>query len=182
MRLKKWRGTVLFAVILTTMGLTIGLKLYAVADTVGAATAGTTTSAGVALPATPQPTTQPTTSATAVPSAAAVTPTPAPSAAAAAPSSAAPANGSKTIDGQVEQTQYGPIQVSVTFVGSTITAVTELQAPSDRGRSVEINQQAAPILEQEVLASQSAKIDTVSGATYTSDGYAQSVQSAIDQL
>ena len=88
----------------------------------------------------------------------------------------------KTIDGQVEQTAYGPIQVSVTFVDSTITAVTELQAPNDRGRSVEINQQAAPILEQEVLAAQSANIDTVSGATYTSEGYAQSVQSAIDQL
>lgn len=179
MRLKKWRGTVLFAVILTTMGLTIGLKLYGVADTVGAAAAGTTTSAGVASPATPQPTTA---ASTPSPSAAAVTPAPAPSTQAPSASAAAPAGVTKKVDGQVEQTPYGPLQVSVTFVDSKITAVTELQSPSDRGRSVEINQQAAPILEQEVLASQSARIDTVSGATYTSDGYAQSVQSAIDQL
>lgn len=165
MRLKKWRGTLLFAVILTTMGLTIGLKLYGAADLAGASAPGTTTSAGVGMPATPQPATAPAASA------------PAPSAAPAAPSGV-----TKTIDGQVAQTAYGPLQVSVTFVDSTITAVTELQAPNDRGRSVEINQQAAPILEQEVLAAQSANIDTVSGATYTSEGYAQSVQSAIDQL
>ncbi|GAA3891268.1 hypothetical protein GCM10022381_36490 [Leifsonia kafniensis] len=177
MRLKKWRGTMLFAVILTTMGLTIGLKLYGTADLVGASASGTTTSAGVALPSTPQPTV----ASAPVPSGAAVTPTPAPSATAATPSAAASAGVTTTIDGQVEQTRYGPIQVAVTFVDSTITAVTELQAPSNEGRSVEINQQAAPLLEQEVLASQSANIDTVSGATYTSDGYARSVQSAIDQ-
>jgi uncharacterized protein with FMN-binding domain len=72
--------------------------------------------------------------------------------------------------------------VQITVVGSKITAVQELQAPSDDRRSESINAQAAPILEQEVLASQSANIDTVSGATYTSDGYKQSLQSAIDQL
>lgn len=167
MRLKKWRGTMLFAVILTAMGLTIGLKLYGVADMVGTSASGTTTSAGVGLPATPQPTTAP------APGAAAAAP---------APAAAAPAGVTKTIDGQVEQTAYGPLQVSVTFVDKKITAVTELQAPNDRGTSIEINQQAAPILEQEVLAAQSANIDTVSGATYTSVGYAQSVQSAIDKL
>ncbi len=174
MRVKKWRGTMLFAVILTTMGLTIGLKLYSAADVVGAA-AGTTTSAGVAVPSTPQLSTpQPSTPQLLTPQ---PTTAPAPSA-----SAAAPAGVTKTIDGQVEQTQYGPLQVSVTFVDRAITAVTELQAPNDRGTSIEINQQAAPILEQEVLAAQSAKIDTVSGATYTSEGYAQSVQSAIDRL
>ncbi|HEY2557446.1 MAG TPA: FMN-binding protein, partial [Diaminobutyricibacter sp.] len=115
-------------------------------------------------------------------------PTPSPSAstpAAAAPSASASAPAAaaapRTVDGAVEQTPYGPIQVQLTYTGTKITAVTELQSPSDRGRSVEINQQAGPILEQEVLSSQSAKIDTVSGATYTSDGYAQSVQSAIDK-
>ena len=70
---------------------------------------------------------------------------------------------------------------SVTFSGSTITALKTLQAPDRDGRDVEINSQALPLLEQEVLASQSANIDTVSGATYTSEGYIQSVQSAIDQ-
>lgn len=173
MRLKKWRGTLLFAVILTTMGLTIGLKLYGAADLAGASAPGTTTSAGVGVPATPQPATGPASG----PASVAV-----PSAEAAAPTPAAPSGVTTTIDGQVKQTAYGPLQVSVTFVDGTITAVTELQAPNDRGRSVEINQQAAPILEQEVLTAQSANIDTVSGATYTSEGYAQSVQSAIDQL
>jgi uncharacterized protein with FMN-binding domain len=71
--------------------------------------------------------------------------------------------------------------VQVTFSGSTITAVQVLQSPSDR-RSQEINQQATPILEQEAIAAQSASIDTVSGATYTSESYMQSLQSAIDQL
>jgi uncharacterized protein with FMN-binding domain len=80
------------------------------------------------------------------------------------------------------QTRFGPIQVQITVEGSKITAVQELQSPSDDRRSESINEQAAPILEQEVLASQSASIDTVSGATYTSDGYKQSLQSAIDQL
>jgi uncharacterized protein with FMN-binding domain len=71
--------------------------------------------------------------------------------------------------------------VKVTFSGSTITAVDTVQAPSENGRDIEINQRALPILEQEALASQSAAIDTVSGATYTSEGYIQSLQSAIDQ-
>ncbi|MDR6611569.1 FMN-binding protein [Leifsonia sp. 1010] len=56
-----------------------------------------------------------------------------------------------------------------------------LQSPDRDGRDIEINDRALPILQQEVLASQSANIDTVSGATYTSEGYIQSVQSAIDQ-
>ncbi len=87
----------------------------------------------------------------------------------------------KTVDGAVEQTPHGPIQVQLSYAGTRITAVTELQTPSDRGRSVEVNAQAAPVLAREVLSSQCAKIDTVSGATYASDGYAQSVQSAIDK-
>jgi uncharacterized protein with FMN-binding domain len=73
------------------------------------------------------------------------------------------------------------VQVKVTFSGSTITAIDVLQSPDSNGRDMEINQRALPILEQEALASQSANIDTVSGATYTSEGYIQSLQSAIDQ-
>ncbi|MEO8908573.1 MAG: FMN-binding protein [Microbacteriaceae bacterium] len=69
----------------------------------------------------------------------------------------------------------------MTFSDTKITSVTELQAPNDRDRSVEINAQAEPILKQEVLASQSAHVDSVSGATYTSQGYTASVQSAIDK-
>lgn len=87
-----------------------------------------------------------------------------------------------TIKGDVVSTQYGPVQVSITFTDQKITAVKTLQTPSRDGRSRAIADRAVPSLHDEVIASQSAHIDTVSGATYTSDGYAQSVQSAIDQL
>jgi uncharacterized protein with FMN-binding domain len=86
-----------------------------------------------------------------------------------------------TIVGSVAQTRYGPVQVSVTFAGGEITDVQTLQAPDRERRSSEISQQATPILAQEVLSAQSAQIDTVSGATYTTEGYRESVQAAIDQ-
>ena len=86
-----------------------------------------------------------------------------------------------TIVGSVEQNRYGSVQVSVTFTGSQITDVQTLQVPDRERESEQINQSAAPELAQEVIAAQSAQIDTVSGATYTSESYAQSVQSAIDQ-
>ena len=87
-----------------------------------------------------------------------------------------------TIKGNVVSTKYGPVQVSVNFSNKKITGVKTLQTPSGDGRSRAIADRAVPSLHDEVIASQSAHIDTVSGATYTSDGYAQSVQSAIDQL
>ncbi|MDM7832521.1 FMN-binding protein [Cellulomonas edaphi] len=86
-----------------------------------------------------------------------------------------------TIVGAAEQTRYGAVQLSVTFSGDSITDVQALQSPDRERRSMEISQQAIPMLTQEVLAAQSAQIDTISGATYTSDGYRQSLQSAIDQ-
>lgn len=86
-----------------------------------------------------------------------------------------------TIVGAVEQTRYGPVQVSVTFTGSQIADVQALQVPSRERESVRINEQAVPLLQQKVVAAQSAQVDTVSGATYTSEAYAESVQSAIDQ-
>jgi len=86
-----------------------------------------------------------------------------------------------TIVGAVEQNRYGAVQVSVTFTGNQITDVQTLQSPNRDRESVYIAQSSTPILAQEVLAAQSAKIDTVSGATYTSESYMQSVQSAIDQ-
>jgi len=85
-----------------------------------------------------------------------------------------------TVTGAVEQTRFGAVQVSVTFSGSKITAVTTLQAPSGSGRDEMLTQYATPLLEQEVIASQSARVDTISGATYTSEGYLASVQSALD--
>lgn len=88
--------------------------------------------------------------------------------------------GTRTITGGVEDTPYGPVQVRVTLTGTRIVDVTSEMLPNDNGRSREINDYAAPLLRQEVLDAQSAQIDTVSGASYTSDGYARSVQSALD--
>jgi uncharacterized protein with FMN-binding domain len=84
------------------------------------------------------------------------------------------------VDGPVEDTRYGPVQVEVTIRGGKLVDVTALQLPSDRRRSEEISTEAAPILRQEALAAQGVSIDTVSGATYTSDGYAASLQAALD--
>ncbi|WP_456786960.1 FMN-binding protein [Cellulomonas sp. P5_C5] len=86
-----------------------------------------------------------------------------------------------TIVGSVVQNRYGAVQVAVTFTGSTITDVQTLQAPDRERESAQISERSVPVLAEEVLAAQSAHIDTVSGATYTSQGYRESVQSAIDQ-
>ena len=90
--------------------------------------------------------------------------------------------GTKTIVGSTEQTPYGPLQVSVTFTNGKITAVKALQTPNRHGYSVQVNAYAVPILTQEAVTANSANIDTVSGATFTSQAYAQSLQSAIDKL
>lgn len=94
---------------------------------------------------------------------------------------AAAAGASKTYLGQAIQTRYGVVQVQVTVTGTKITNASFAQLTAYDGRSQEINSQAAPILLQETLSAQSAQIDTVSGASYTSDGYVQSLQSALDQ-
>jgi uncharacterized protein with FMN-binding domain len=91
------------------------------------------------------------------------------------------ASTSKSYLGQAVQTQYGVVQVKLTVNGTKITNVSFAQLTAYDGRSQEINSQAAPILLQETLTAQSAQIDTVSGASYTSDGYVQSLQSALDQ-
>ena len=88
---------------------------------------------------------------------------------------------STTVTGAVASTQWGPVQVQLTVNGGTITKVSVLQYPSGNGRDAEINSYALPILTQETTSAQSAGIDMVSGATVTSTGYIQSLQSAIDQ-
>ncbi|MBK3567850.1 MULTISPECIES: FMN-binding protein [unclassified Streptomyces] len=88
--------------------------------------------------------------------------------------------GTKTVTGETAQTRWGPVQVKITVTSGKITDVTAVQSPSDNPRDQEINSYALPQLKSEALAAQSAKIDTVSGATYTSDGYRQSLQSALD--
>jgi uncharacterized protein with FMN-binding domain len=98
-----------------------------------------------------------------------------------APTSSAPQATVVTLKGAAVKTRYGTVQVEVQMKGSTIASVSFLQLTGRERQSQEINSQAAPILLRETLKVQSARISTVSGATYTSDGYAQSLQSALDQ-
>ncbi|GAB3600215.1 hypothetical protein GCM10027446_33310 [Angustibacter peucedani] len=84
--------------------------------------------------------------------------------------------------GEVAQTRWGPVQVQLTLDGTKITDVQVVQYPNGNGRDQEINSYALPILVQETVSQQSASIDMVSGATVTSDGYLQSLQSALDQV
>jgi uncharacterized protein with FMN-binding domain len=83
--------------------------------------------------------------------------------------------------GEVADTRWGPVQVRITVQGGKISTSEAVQYPQENGRDAEINGYALPILSQEAVQQQSASIDTVSGATVTSDGYTQSLQSAIDQ-
>ncbi|MFC7259729.1 FMN-binding protein [Streptomyces lutosisoli] len=97
-----------------------------------------------------------------------------------APATQAPATQARTITGNVAQTQYGPVQVRITLSGDKITKAEAVQAPSG-GTSSQKTALAVPKLNQEAVAAGSADIDAVSGATYTSGGYKQSLQSALDK-
>jgi uncharacterized protein with FMN-binding domain len=90
--------------------------------------------------------------------------------------SSAPARPSGTFTGPDENTQYGDVQVQITVANGKITAANDVQQPSDNTAS-----QAVPQLNQEVLTAQSANIQAVSGATYTSQGYIGSLQQAVNQ-
>ena len=90
-------------------------------------------------------------------------------------------SGTTTYTGTAIQTRYGAVQVQVTISNGKITSVTTLQAPSGDPHSSSVSAAATPVLASEALAAQSAKIDTVSGATFTSQGYLASLQSALDQ-
>ncbi|MEV6027502.1 FMN-binding protein [Streptomyces sp. NPDC052036] len=120
------------------------------------------------------------------PSLAAGAPAPSGSGAASASSGSDGSNGSrastgaKAVTGNSVQTRWGPVQVRVTVTSGRITDVTAVDYPRDNPRDQEINSYALPQLRREVLATQSADIDTVSGASYTSEGYRQSLQSALD--
>ncbi|MFI6603363.1 FMN-binding protein [Nonomuraea sp. NPDC050536] len=83
--------------------------------------------------------------------------------------------------GDVADTRWGPVQVRISVAGGKISDIRVLQSPDENPRDVEISDRALPILQSEALSAQSAHIDSVSGATYTSDGYTRSLQSAIDQ-
>ena len=87
----------------------------------------------------------------------------------------------KTYTGDAVSTRFGDVQVKITVKNGKITKSTVTQVPWSNGRDQEINSYAVPILNTETVDQQSANIDMVSGATYTSNGYIGSLQSAIDQ-
>jgi uncharacterized protein with FMN-binding domain len=87
-----------------------------------------------------------------------------------------------TYTGPVVENPYGPVQVAVTEEGGKIVDVKALQLPTEHARSQEISEQVAPMLRTEVLQAQSAEINVVSGATYTSESFASSLQAALRQV
>jgi uncharacterized protein with FMN-binding domain len=101
-------------------------------------------------------------------------------AAAAAPVSAGSGTGT-AVTGSVINTPYGPTQVQVTLSAAKIVKVTVLQHTNDGVNSQMIDGRALPLLNNETLTAQSAKINAVSGASYTSAGYIKSLQSALDR-
>jgi uncharacterized protein with FMN-binding domain len=102
----------------------------------------------------------------------------APASTAAGTQAAGPA---KTVTGAAWPTIYGPVQVRVTVKAGKVTGVTAVEYPTGTPRDEQINAFAIPQLNSEALAAGSAKIDTVSGATYTSGGYVGSLQNALDK-
>lgn len=124
------------------------------------------------------PTTTPTTTAPAA------TTSPGPSTSAPATTTTAPPSaktGTVTVTGSPAATRYGPVEVRLTVTNGKVTAVEAVEYPTASARDRSINARAIPVLNAEVTSAQSAKIDMVSGATYTSRGYITSLQSALDQ-
>jgi uncharacterized protein with FMN-binding domain len=120
------------------------------------------------------PAPEPTTSATTPPTSSSASPK------ASTSSSSSTSTGAKTYAGSTASTRWGDVQVTITVTDGKITDVAVPVYPSGNGKDQEINAYALPILRQETLSAQNANVDTVSGATVTSDGYLQSLQSALD--
>lgn len=99
---------------------------------------------------------------------------------AAVPTTGAAAKAGGTYAGSVVQTRFGAVQVQITVNAGAITDVTALQLTDDDRKSIQISNRAAPLLRTEVLAAQSADVQTIGGATITSDAYLSSLQAAID--
>ncbi|BEL05170.1 FMN-binding protein [Actinoplanes sichuanensis] len=93
---------------------------------------------------------------------------------------AATVTGGKTYTGTAASTRWGDVQVAITVADGKIVDVQVPVYPTENHRDQEINDRALPVLRQETLAAQSADIDAVSGATVTSNGYVESLQSALD--
>ena len=172
---------IVYAVLATVTGLVLLFSYRTSLDAVapvaggtGTKTTGTTTGS---------PTTAPSSSGSATTSGSASSGTTSSSGTSSSPGSATTTSGLKdgTFTGQAVDTRYGAVQVAITVSGGRITDVSVPQYPNTERRDEEINAQAIPILISETKSAQSAQIDMVSGATFTSDGYTQSLQSAIDQ-
>jgi len=108
-----------------------------------------------------------------------------PSTSTAAPSatptaSASTSGGNGTYTGDAVETRWGTVQVEITVKNGKLTSADAVQVPNGNPRDQQINAYAVPRLNSEAVAAQSASIDAVSGATVTSDGYLESLQSAID--
>jgi uncharacterized protein with FMN-binding domain len=160
------RGAV--ALSLTALALVL-LGNFKTPDASGVALASTVAAPGGAPAGATTPTSTSTTSGTAA------------SAGTGGPSTTTVSSATATYTGTAIQTRYGAVQVQVTISSGKITGVTTLQAPSGVPHSSSISAAATPVLASEALTAQSAKIDTVSGATFTSQGYLASLQSALDQ-
>jgi uncharacterized protein with FMN-binding domain len=160
------RGAV--ALSLTALALVL-LGNFKTPDASGVALASTVAAPGGAPAGATTPTSTSTTSGTAA------------SAGTGGPSTTTVSSATATYTGTAIQTRYGAVQVQVTISNGKITGVTTLQAPSGNPHSSSISAAATPVLASEALTAQSAKIDTLSGATFTSQGYLASLQSALDQ-
>lgn len=144
----------------------------------GPGSPGTTSPAGSSPPPTSPPTPSTTVPATQAPT----TPGPATPAPTTTVPSPTTTSISGTATGEAVNTGYGVVQVRVTVSAGRITGVTTVQLSAPDIHSQEINAQAAPMLHDEVMQAQGPQIDGVSGATYTSQGYDMSLQSALDKL
>jgi FMN-binding domain len=89
--------------------------------------------------------------------------------------------GERAVTGKVANTAYGPVQIQLAVKGGKIVKISVLQQPTNTVNDIQIGRMAFPRLISETLTAQSAKIDAVSGASYTSQGYIQSLQSAVDR-
>jgi uncharacterized protein with FMN-binding domain len=90
------------------------------------------------------------------------------------------ASGETAVNGKVATTVYGPVQIQLIMRNRKIVKVAVLQQPQNTIRDIQIGEFAFPKLISETLTAQDAKVDAVSGASYTSAGYMQSLQSAVD--
>jgi uncharacterized protein with FMN-binding domain len=160
---------VILAICATAVGLVLLLSFKTHTQSVGLSSAGTPSGQ------------DPQTDAGSAASPAASTPASGSTGTSRASSSGSASGTATTVTGAAWPTIYGPVQVKITVSGGKITAATAVEYPLNTPRDQQINAYAIPQLNAETVAAGSAHIDTVSGATYTSQGYVGSLQSALDK-